>query len=141
MGACKSRIRGIPVYISLNGPHLQPRVGGSDSERGFALRGRIVETHELFPLKVIKPKFNDQYQLHFVRYAPPHIHVRYPGMIRDNGQVRFNSGMQIDRENTFKEGSHLQITFRPRQGPQPSSNWDSFEWYPDLTCIIIKLIL
>lgn len=119
MGACKSRIRGIPVYISLN--------------------GRIVETHELHPLKVIKPKFNEQYQLHFVRYAPPSIHVRYPGMIRENGQVRHNSGMQIDYENTFKEGSHLQITFRPRYGPQPSSNWDSFEWYPDLTAILIKL--
>lgn len=121
MGTCKSRIRGIPIYVSLN--------------------GRIVETHELFPLKAINPKFNEQYQLHFVRYTPPHIHVRYPGMIRSGGQVRFNSGMQIDHENTFKEGHRLQITFRPRYGPQPSSNWDSFEWYPDLHYVIIKLII
>ncbi len=107
MGTCKSRIRGIPVYVSLN--------------------GRIVETHELFPLKPLLPRFNESYHLHFICYLPPNIIVRY-------------QDMQIDHENTFKEGSHLQITFRPEYNQHPLSKCDAFEWYPDLHYISIRLI-
>ncbi len=123
MGTCKSRIRVIPVYVSLD--------------------GRIVETHELFPQKSILPRFNERYKLHYLRYElePPYIIVRYPGKLQENGQPHFNSSLLIDHEMTFKEGNHLQITFRPREyGPHRTSYFNNFEWYPDLHYLIIKLI-
>jgi hypothetical protein len=152
MGQLTSRYRkqGIPVYVSIDGPQHQPRVGGSDSERGFASRGQgsqasplhdsatlrrgpIVETYELRPLKVIKPRFNAQYSLNYFRYEPPNIIIGYPGI------PDFNCGLTLDRENTFKEGHTLNITFRVRDSG-PTSFREIFEWHPDLTCISIKLI-
>ncbi len=108
MGNCKSQQRGIPVYISLN--------------------SRIVETHELFPRKTLKPQFNNRYQLISIRYSPPHIIVKY------------HNGLQIDYEKTFKEGLRLQITFMPREsGLQPTYSSNSFYWYPDLHYLNIRL--
>ena len=118
MGQLNSRYReqGIPVYVSID--------------------GSIVETYELRPLKVIKPRFNAQYSLNYFCYEPPNIIVGYPGI------PHFNSGLTLDRENTFKEGYSLHITFRVRDSGLPGNrNYrEIFEWYPDLTCINIKLL-
>ncbi len=120
MGQWTSRYReqGIPVYVSID--------------------GSIVETYELRPLKVIKPRFNAQYSLNYFRYEPPNIIIGYPGI------PHFNCGLILDRENTYKEGHTLNITFRvrdPGPGPGPTSYREIFEWHPDLTCISIKLLL
>jgi hypothetical protein len=122
--SCKRR-RGIPVYVSVN--------------------GRIVETHELFPLKAIKPTFNEIYSLTYLRYIPSepaHISVKYPGMIITNRIANFDAGLILDHEKTYKEGITLNITFRPRprSGFRSSSYVDSFDWYPSLSCISIKLL-
>lgn len=117
MGQLTSRYREqlIPIYISIN--------------------GSIVETYELRPLKVIKPRFNAHYSLNYFQYSPPHIIIGYPGI------PDFNCGLILDRENTFKEGHTLNITFRVRdQGRGPTSFREIFEWHLDLTCISIKLI-
>ncbi len=155
MGQLISRYRqqGIPVYVSID--------------------GSIVETYELRPLKVIKPRFNAHYSLNYFRYEPPrnrvagsvcplaslmceapNIIIGYPGI------PDFNCGLILDRENTFKEGPHLQpmvggsdsergfasrghtlnITFRVRDSG-PTSFREIFEWHPNLTCISIKLLL
>ncbi len=117
MGQLISRYRqqGIPVYVSID--------------------GSIVETYELRPLKVIKPRFNAQYSLNYFRYEPPNIIIGYPGI------PDFNCGLILDRENTFKEGHTLNITFRVRDSERgPTSFREIFEWHPDLTCISIKLL-
>jgi hypothetical protein len=117
MGQWTSRYReqGIPVYVSIN--------------------GSIVETYELRPLKVIKPRFNAQYSLNYFRFEPPNIIIGYPGI------PHFNCGLILDRENTFKEGHTLNITFRVRDpGPSNRNFREIFEWHPDLTCISIKLL-
>jgi hypothetical protein len=118
--------RGIPVYVSVN--------------------SRIVQTHELFPLKAIMPQFNELYSLTYLRYIPSepaHISVKYPGMIITNRIANFDAGLILDHEKTYKEGTTLNITFRPRPrtGFRSSSYVDSFDWYPDLSCIIIKLLI
>ncbi len=118
MGQFTSRYReqGIPVYVSID--------------------GSIVETYELRPLKVIKPRFNAQYSLNYFRYEPPNIIIGYPGI------PHFNCGLILDRENTFKEGHTLNITFRVRDTGSGSTSFrEIFEWYPNLTCISIKLLL
>ena len=117
MGQLNSRYReqDIPVYVSID--------------------GHIVETYELRPLKVIKPRFNAQYSLNYFRFEPPNIIIGYPGI------PDFNCGLTLDRENTFKEGHTLNITFRVRGSGSGDRNFrEIFEWYPDLTCISIKLI-
>ncbi len=118
--------RGIPVYVSVN--------------------GRIVETHELFPLKPIKPKFNEQYALSYMRFIPSErarIYLRYPGVVITDGHGDFDRGLILDYDKSFKEGYTLNITFRPRPrtGPRSSSYVDTFDWYADLTCISIKLLI
>ena len=125
--SCFRRKPKIPVYVSFN--------------------GRIVEIHENFPSKIIKVRFNERFFLNYVRFIPArdsglaHIFIRYPGIVIINGQGNFESGLILDREKTYKEGSNLYITFRPMDfnRPRSSSYVETFDWYSDLTCICIRL--
>lgn len=125
---CFRRKPKIPVYVSLN--------------------GRIVEIHDNFPSKIIKVRFNEQFFLTYVRFIPARdsglaqIFIRWPGIVIENRRGNFESGLILDREKTYKEGFNQHITFKPMpiDRPRSSSYVETFDWYPELSCLNIKLI-
>ena len=102
----------VPVIVSVNGSLAQLKI--------------------IAPLTAIDVRFNSQYMLRWLRHSGQQIIFSYP-----NTQPH---SLMLDNEKTFKEGHTLHITFRPRSGTSLPAQTESFDWYPDLTCIKINLI-